>query len=100
MVGIFIILSHRMGHCNPMVDWEDITKIETLGDIAKMMVVRGVVNVVFPLFYFFFFNLIEANIPLDENNELYLIFPYEVKIQKLWLIASHWGMHRNFTLQK
>jgi hypothetical protein len=54
MVGIFIILSHRMGHCNPMVDWEDITKIETLGDIAKMMVVRGVVNVVFPLFLFFF----------------------------------------------
>jgi hypothetical protein len=37
-----------------MVDWGDITKIETLGDIAKMMVVRGVVNVVFPLIFFFF----------------------------------------------
>jgi hypothetical protein len=36
-----------------MEDWGDITKIETLGDIAKMMVVRGVVNVVFPLIFSF-----------------------------------------------
>jgi len=52
--SIFVILSHKRRHCNPMVDWGDITKIETLGDIAKMMVVRGVVNVVFPLIFFFF----------------------------------------------